>query len=50
VDGVSPDEAVARETLRKVRNFVLQQPTVYVTAHDPESGVRFAKREVVKVL
>ncbi len=49
VDGVAPDEAVARETLGKVRDFVLAQPTVYVTAHDPESSVRLAKRAIVKV-
>jgi N-acyl homoserine lactone hydrolase len=48
VDGVAPVEAVARDTLRKVRSFVLQQPTVYVTAHDPESGARLTTRETVK--
>jgi N-acyl homoserine lactone hydrolase len=49
VDGVAPDEAVARGTLGKVRDFVLAQPTVYVTAHDPESGVRLSKSEMSKL-
>jgi N-acyl homoserine lactone hydrolase len=50
VDGVSPDEEVARDTLRKVLSFVSQQPTVYVVAHDPESGLRLAARQIVQAL
>ena len=49
IDGVSPDESVARGTLRQVLSFVSQQPTVYVVAHDPESGTRLATRQTVQV-
>src|SRR5258707_9878191 len=48
VDGVSPDEEVAKETLHKVRDFVLQQPTVYLPAHDLDSRRRLENKEVVK--
>ena len=45
LDGVSPNEAVAGATLRRVREFVLQQPTVYLTAHDPASAQRLRTRQ-----
>jgi N-acyl homoserine lactone hydrolase len=47
VDGVSPDEKVARTTLRRVNKFVIEEPTVYLVAHDPETGIRLAERRVV---
>jgi N-acyl homoserine lactone hydrolase len=49
IDGVSPDEPVARGTLRRVLHFVSQQPTVYVVAHDPESATRLATRQIAQV-
>jgi hypothetical protein len=39
---------VAQETLRKVLTFVSQQPTVCLTAHDPEAAARLSAREVVR--
>jgi glyoxylase-like metal-dependent hydrolase (beta-lactamase superfamily II) len=47
VDGVSPDEAVASTTLERIRSFASTTPTVYVVAHDPETGVRIAERTVI---
>lgn len=50
VDGVAPDEAAARDTLGKVLRYVTQQPTVYLTAHDPDSAARLSRREIVAAL
>jgi glyoxylase-like metal-dependent hydrolase (beta-lactamase superfamily II) len=47
VDGVSPDDAVARQTLERIEAFVHERPTVYVVGHDPESAARLAKRQAV---
>lgn len=47
VDGVSPDENVARTTLKRVNQFVVEEPTVYLVAHDPETGIRLAERRAV---
>jgi ABC-type nitrate/sulfonate/bicarbonate transport system ATPase subunit len=47
VDGVAPDEATARETLRRIQAFARERPTVYVVAHDAESATRLAERRVV---
>jgi N-acyl homoserine lactone hydrolase len=40
VDGVSPDEAVARETMAKIRQLAQERPLVYLPSHDPESAER----------
>jgi glyoxylase-like metal-dependent hydrolase (beta-lactamase superfamily II) len=47
VDGVSPDERVAAETLRRIRAFAAEKPTVYLVAHDPDTAVRLDARAVV---
>jgi glyoxylase-like metal-dependent hydrolase (beta-lactamase superfamily II) len=47
VDGVSPDEELARATLARVNQFVIEEPTVYLVAHDPETGIRLAERRAV---
>jgi N-acyl homoserine lactone hydrolase len=44
VDGVSPDEAAAQLTHKRIRAFAAQTPTVYLVAHDPETPVRLAER------
>jgi len=44
-DGVTGDEALARETLRSIRAIAEQQPTVYLPSHDPESLGRLARME-----
>jgi glyoxylase-like metal-dependent hydrolase (beta-lactamase superfamily II) len=40
VDGVSPNEAVARQTLGDIRALARQRPLVYLPSHDPESEAR----------
>jgi N-acyl homoserine lactone hydrolase len=49
VDGPSPDESVARLTHQRIRAFASETLTVYLVAHDPETGVRLAERRVVEV-
>ena len=50
VDGVAPDERAARDTLRRIASYAREQPTVYLPAHDPESGERLAARRTVAVI
>jgi N-acyl homoserine lactone hydrolase len=47
VDGVSPDEAVARATLAAIRELCTRRQTVYLPAHDPKSAERLAQRRAV---
>jgi glyoxylase-like metal-dependent hydrolase (beta-lactamase superfamily II) len=47
VDGVAPDERVARETGRRIREFARETPTVYLPAHDPDSARRLRGRETI---
>jgi glyoxylase-like metal-dependent hydrolase (beta-lactamase superfamily II) len=47
IDGISPDEGVASETLGNIRALCAQHPTVYLPAHDPKSAERLAKRRTV---
>jgi glyoxylase-like metal-dependent hydrolase (beta-lactamase superfamily II) len=42
VDGVSPDEAVARQTMARIRELARERPLVYLPSHDPESAERLA--------
>jgi len=49
VDGVSPDQAVSRQTLAAIRQFASERPTVYLPAHDPDGATRFARRQTVPV-
>lgn len=40
VDGVSPDEAVSRETLARIMTLARERPLVYLPSHDRESEAR----------
>ncbi len=42
VDGVSPDEAVARQTMARIRDLAAERPLVYLPSHDPASAERLA--------
>jgi glyoxylase-like metal-dependent hydrolase (beta-lactamase superfamily II) len=46
VDGVSADETIAQATLVALKQLADERPTVYLPAHDPESGVRLSKRQL----
>jgi glyoxylase-like metal-dependent hydrolase (beta-lactamase superfamily II) len=47
VDGVGPDEKAERISQQHVRAYAAERPTVYLVAHDPETGVRLAERRVL---
>ena len=49
VDGVSPDVAVSRETLSRIRALGKERPLVYLPSHDPESEERLAQNSVLQV-
>lgn len=40
VDGVSPNEMTSLKTIRKIKEYAGEYPTVYLPSHDPESGMR----------
>lgn len=46
-DGVTNDPATSLATLRAIRRFAAQQPTVLLPAHDPEGPARLAARQVM---
>ena len=43
-DGVTNDPATAVETLRRIKAFAAEEPTVILPAHDPEGPARLAAR------
>jgi N-acyl homoserine lactone hydrolase len=47
VDGVAPDDRVARQTLDRIQAFARSTPTVYAVSHDPASARRLEQREVI---
>ena len=47
VDGVSPDETVAKATLADIRTLCAARPTIYLPTHDPQSGERLERRRPV---
>jgi N-acyl homoserine lactone hydrolase len=47
VDGVSPDEDAARLTIERIQAHARERPTVYLVAHDPETGARLSERRVL---
>jgi N-acyl homoserine lactone hydrolase len=47
VDGVGADEQAARLTHERIRAFAVATPTVYLVAHDPETGARLRERRLV---
>ena len=47
VDGVSPDERIAAQTLKRILVYTQANPTVYLPSHEPEARERLLKRQVV---
>jgi N-acyl homoserine lactone hydrolase len=47
-DGVGDDEDAERLTHDRIRALAAETPTVYLVAHDPETGTRLAERRVVE--
>jgi N-acyl homoserine lactone hydrolase len=49
IDGISPDERVARATLADIWTLCAQRPTVYLPTHDPQSARRLRDGRAVNV-
>ena len=47
VDGVSANDAVARQTIQRIQNYLHSVPTIYLPSHDPEAVTRLTNRSVV---
>jgi len=47
VDGVGADEEAERLTHERIRAFAAATPTVYLVAHDPDTGTRLAERRLL---
>lgn len=47
VDGVSPDEDVARQTNQRIQAVAREEPLVYLPSHDPGSAERLARLETL---
>jgi glyoxylase-like metal-dependent hydrolase (beta-lactamase superfamily II) len=48
VDGVGPDEAAQRVTHQRILAYAAEHPTVYLVAHDPDTGRRLDERRVIR--
>ena len=48
VDGLSPDEAVALETLGRINEYLAGERAVYLPSHDPWSAERLHRRQVTR--
>jgi glyoxylase-like metal-dependent hydrolase (beta-lactamase superfamily II) len=48
VDGVGPDEKAQRITHERIRAYAAANPTVYLVAHDPDTGARLDERRVIQ--
>jgi N-acyl homoserine lactone hydrolase len=46
VDGVTLKERGARQTMRRIQQYLRETPTVYLPSHDPESAQRLEARTV----
>jgi N-acyl homoserine lactone hydrolase len=46
-DGVGSDDQAEVLTHERIRAFARAEPTIYLVAHDPETGPRLAERRVV---
>jgi glyoxylase-like metal-dependent hydrolase (beta-lactamase superfamily II) len=47
VDGVAPDDQIAKTTLARIRDYAASTPTVHLPSHDPGSAERLAGRSTV---
>lgn len=50
IDGVSPSESQARQSLQRMLTYTREHPTVYLPSHDPEAAQRLAQRLIVPPL
>lgn len=47
IDGVSPDEDTARQTMQKILDYAEERPTIYLPSHDPEAVERLEEKVTV---
>jgi glyoxylase-like metal-dependent hydrolase (beta-lactamase superfamily II) len=47
-DGVGADEEAERRTHERIRAYAAANPTVYLVAHDPDTGARLAERKLLQ--
>jgi N-acyl homoserine lactone hydrolase len=47
-DGVGPDAGAQRLTHERIRKYASATPTVYLPAHDPDTGTRLATRTPIR--
>jgi N-acyl homoserine lactone hydrolase len=47
-DGVTNDPVLSIETLRRIKRFALDEPTIILPAHDPDGPARLAERRVYR--
>ena len=45
-DGVTYDPAISEATLRAIKQFAAQEPTIILPAHDPDGPARLAARQI----
>jgi N-acyl homoserine lactone hydrolase len=43
-DGISPNPAIARQTLSQIRAYAQSVPTIFLPSHDPDAAKRLAAR------
>ena len=46
IDGVAFNERAARQTIRRIQQYLHEAPTVYLPSHDPEGARRLSERAV----
>jgi N-acyl homoserine lactone hydrolase len=48
VDGVSPSEAISRQTMKNIVTLAMERPLVYLPSHDPESELRLVQKSAIE--
>jgi N-acyl homoserine lactone hydrolase len=49
IDGVSPNEQAAGQTLKRILTYTQTNPTVYLPSHDAGAKMRLSERQIVQV-
>ncbi|MGA2494807.1 MAG: MBL fold metallo-hydrolase [Roseiarcus sp.] len=49
VDGISPNAAIARDTMARLAALAAERPTVLLPAHDPDAAGRLARGEAAPI-
>jgi N-acyl homoserine lactone hydrolase len=49
VDGVSKNDEVVQQTIRRIQKYLYSVPTIYLPSHDPEAVTRLTNRSTVSM-